>query len=123
MLVTGGNKVIKVLGDEFDKYLHINTVSLEEENHQLHCVLINSRSVGNKAAHIIELITGNDLDLLVMTETWLFGAEKARVSLIIPNGYTTYSKSRDSREGGGVAVICRNQFKCERLSTFRILST
>ena len=29
------------------------------------CALINSRSVGNKAPHIIEFITENDLDLVI----------------------------------------------------------
>ena len=42
----------------------------------------------------------------------VFGDENTKVSLITPNGYTTFGKSRDSRKGGGVAVICRDQFKC-----------
>ena len=58
------------------------------------------------------MITENDFDLLVITATWLFGDEKAKVSLITPNDYTTFSKSRGSRKGGGVAVICYDQFKC-----------
>ena len=108
LLVNDDNKVIKELGNKFDKYLHI---SLEDENHQLHCALINSRSVGNKAQYIFQLKTVNDLDLLVIAETWLFVDEKAEVSLITPNGYTTFSKSR-AVKGGGVAVICCDQFKC-----------
>ena len=62
--------IIKESNDKFDKHLHINTVNLEDENHQLHCALIYSRSVGNKAPHTIELITENDLDLLVIAEMW-----------------------------------------------------
>ena len=57
LLVNYDNIVIKESRDKFDKHLHINTVNIDNENHQLHCKLINSRSVGNKAPHIIDLIT------------------------------------------------------------------
>ena len=79
---------------------------------QIHCALINARSVGNKAPHIIDLLTENELDVLVITETWLFSDESAKVNSITPTGYTTFSKARDDRRGGGVAVICRDWFKC-----------
>ena len=87
-------------------------MNVDTENHHLHCTLINSRSVGNKAPHINDLITENKLDFLIISETWLCDDDIAKVSLITPNGYTTFTKSRDGRKGGGVAVICRDQFIC-----------
>ena len=111
LLVNYVNNVIKESSDKFDKYLHINAVNVDNENHQLHCALINSRSVGNMVPHIIDLITENKLDFLIITGTWLCDDDIAKVSLIIPNGYTTFTKSRDGRKGGGVAVICRDQFR------------
>ena len=104
--------LVKESSDKFDKHLHINAVNVDNENHQLHCALINSRSVGNKAPHIIDLITENKLDFLIITETWLCDDTIAKVRLITPNGFTTFIKSRDGRKGGGVAVISRDQFRC-----------
>ena len=67
-------------------------MNLEDENHHLRYALINPRSLGNRVPYVIELIIGNDLDLLVITETWLFNNENAKVSLITPNGYTIISR-------------------------------
>ena len=74
--------------------------------------MINARSVGNKAPNIIEFITENNLDILVITETWLFSEEIAKLKAITPGGYEPYSAPRDARNGGGVVIICRNVLKC-----------
>ena len=75
--------------------------------------MINARSVGNKAPNIIEFITENDLDTLVITETWLFSEEIAKLKAITPGGYEPYSAPRDARNVGGVTIICRNVLKCK----------
>ena len=75
--------------------------------------MINARSVGNKAPNIIEFITENNLDILVITETWLFSEEIAKLKAITPGGYEPYSAPRDARKGGGVGIICRNVLKCK----------
>ena len=77
------------------------------------CALINARSVGNKAANIIELILEYELDLLIITETWLNSEDDAKMKEITPSGYTLFSHSRDCRRGGGLAVLCRSNLKCE----------
>ena len=76
------------------------------------CALINARSAGNKAPNIIEFITENNLDILVITETWLFSEEITKLKAITPGGYGPYSVPRDARMGGVVAIICRNVLKC-----------
>ena len=80
---------------------------------KLHCGLINSRSVSNKAPNIIDTILKNKLHLLILTETWLFSRDIAKMNEITPDGYTLFSKSRDDRRGGGVWIICINEMKCE----------
>ena len=75
--------------------------------------MINARSVGNKAASIIDLIIENNLDVLVITETWLYSDQDAKKNAITPEGYVIFSNSRDCRRGGGVAVICRRELQCK----------
>ena len=84
------------------------------------CALINARSVGNKAPNNIEFITENNLDILVITETWLFSEEIAKLKAITPGGYESYSAPRDARNGGGVAIICRNVLKC-KVKEFKVV--
>ena len=45
-------------------------------------------------------------DILILNETWL----KSNFKLDIPN-YTITRKGRPSRQGGGVAIIVRNDIK------------
>ena len=79
-------------------------------NEGLSCALINARSVGNKSSQVLDLIMENNLDILVITETWLFSGEQAKLNMITPEGYISFSKPRDERKG---AIICQNELKCE----------
>ena len=82
-------------------------------NEGLSCALINERSVGNKSSQVLDLITENNLDIFVITETWLFSREQAKLNMITPEGYISFSKPRDERKGGGITIICQNELKCE----------
>ena len=62
----------------------------------------------NKAPNIINLTLEKILDLLIITETWLFSGDDAKMRDIIPQGYCMFSNPRDARRGGGVAIICKN---------------
>ena len=53
------------------------------------------------------------MDILVITETWLYSGDDAKLREITPSGYQIVSNPRDTRRGGGVAVICRESYKCE----------
>ena len=89
------------------------SIKKDTRNSQLSCSLINARSVGNKIPHILYLILENELDILVITETWLYSSQTALMNAITPEGYTIFSNPRDDRVGGGVAIICRKDFRCE----------
>ena len=83
-------------------------------NEQLSYALINARSVGNKSSQVLDLIMENNLDIFVIMETWLFSGEQAKLNMITPEGYVSFSKPRDERKGGGgITIICQNELKCE----------
>ena len=50
-------------------------------NEGLSCALINARSVGNKSSQVLDLIMENNLDILVITETWLFRGGAGKIEL------------------------------------------
>ena len=87
--------------------------SINCRNEGFCCALINARSVGNKSSQVLDLIMENNLDILVITEMWLFSGEQAKLNMITPEGYISFSKPRDERKGGGIAIICQNELKCE----------
>ena len=82
-------------------------------NEGLSCALINAKSVANKSSQVLDLIMENNLDIVVITETWLFSGEQAKLNMITPECYISFSKPRDERIGGGIAIICQNELKCE----------
>ncbi|XP_028268090.1 uncharacterized protein LOC114440035 isoform X2 [Parambassis ranga] len=67
--------------------------------------LLNVRSINNKRSTINELITQNNLDLFLPTETWLQGDTADEVlSEALPPNFNSYNQHRDGRRGGGVAI-------------------
>ena len=61
----------------------------------------------------MNLILEKTLDLLIITETWLFTDDDAKMRGITPEGYCMFSNPRDARRGGGVAIICKNGIICK----------
>ncbi|XP_028268104.1 uncharacterized protein LOC114440040 [Parambassis ranga] len=67
--------------------------------------LLNVRSINNKRSTINELITQNNLDLFLPTETWLQRDTADEVlSEALPPNFNSYNQHRDGRRGGGVAI-------------------
>ena len=58
------------------------------------------------------------MDLCIITETWLKPAIPSH--LVCPNEFSMIRKDRENRQGGGVAVVCRKDWKLERLYGFQI---
>ena len=85
----------------------------------LHGALINCRSVINKTQEIqLELIR-NNLDLCILTETWIKESDTVDPTRLCPNGYKSFSISRQDKVGGGVAInIAVNEPSDARLATF-----
>ncbi len=77
---------------------------------------INARSLAKPdaaSALCTEVIT-NKIDVCFISETWL--NNRILSSLICPDGYILERKDRsDERLGGGVAILCRNDWKINKL--------
>jgi len=79
------------------------------------CVgLLNALSACHKAALIHDVIAGNKLDILLLTETWIpSDAPDAAKLDVAPSGYTVVHRHRAAsteRRGGGLAVIHSDLF-------------
>lgn len=76
------------------------------------CCLMNARSIMNKTVLIKDIITENNIDVAIITETWLTSNGKCMTALndITPNNYKVMSKPRCSKRGGGLAIIHRSEF-------------
>ena len=75
----------------------------------LHGALINCRSVINKTQEIqLELIR-NNLDLCILTETWVKEGDTITPTRLCPNGYKSLSISRQDKIGGGIAIVYKSE--------------
>ena len=72
----------------------------------LHCGLANTRSLGNSCALVEDHIVYNNLDVFVITETWLTSVDGDDIlRAACPAGYSALHIPRIGRRGGGVALI------------------
>ena len=80
------------------------------------CMVLNARLLvkPDVSSGLSTDLSSNKIDICIVSETWL----NSRVSshLVCPDGYTILRKDRgNQRTGGGVALICRNDWKIKRL--------
>ena len=95
--------------------------------------VLNARSAVSKAAEIHDTIDSNNLDVLVLTETWIASNAHAAIKQdIAPQGFSvchahrTALKTRGknagkTKGGGGVAIVYRNTLTIKDIN--RELST
>ena len=79
---------------------------------------ISIRSWRNKEVEISLFLKENDIDILSLNETWL----KSNFKLDIPN-YTIARRDRLRRQGGGVAILVRNDIKFDIIDPCSTLNT
>ena len=53
----------------------------------LKCIVLNARSVRNKASAVYEYIVESESQFFVITESWLTDNEKESINEITPNGF------------------------------------
>jgi len=89
-----------------NQYEDINSLKSKMKAHvgQNSVMLINCRSVNLKVDELILLLTQIPVTFLALSETWI--DEDDTNTLTIP-GYNTVSKPRKGRQGGGVALLIR----------------
>ena len=98
----------------------------------LHSELINCRSVVNKTQEIQLKLVNNNLDLCILTKTWIKEGDTITPTRLYPNGYKSLSISRQDNVGGGIAIVYKHKlnisisrdepYKTMELSSF-IIST
>src|SRR5271163_4291895 len=92
---------------------------------QLSMGLINAQSIVHKAAHVHDLIADNHLDLLAVTETWVYeDSPNVHKREAAPNGYSIVHAHRRlvgaggvKKCGGGVALIHRSDIRVTAVPT------
>lgn len=93
----------------------------EEEGEELKMALVNARSIikfinrGDRT--LIDLIQDNDLDVLLITETWLptENLTNADFRTILPPKYNIIDEPRFYGRGGGVAIIYHRNLICKKV--------
>ena len=92
--------------------------------------LINARSLCNKASTISDHVIEYDLDVLIITETWMTKNNAGRVKAeVVPLGYNTLNVMRDNKRGGGLTVLYKSNFSAKAAKnnpppvSFEILET
>jgi len=78
------------------------------------CGLLNIRPAVQKAALMHDMIDNKNLDLLVLTETWIDSkAPPAIKKDIAPEGYVVIHADRSGKSvrGGGIAVVYSDTFR------------
>ena len=80
------------------------------------CVVMNARSLAKPdAAPALYAELKSNIDVCFVSESWL--NKRIPSHLICPDGYTIIRKDRvGARTGGGVAIICRNDWKIRVLN-------
>lgn len=77
-------------------------------------LLTNARSLNNKAEELEIVLHSNKVDLAVVTETWFTEASESALSI---SDFMTFSKSRQERRGGGVAIFVKKHIvTCEPIN-------
>ena len=92
-------------------YVSLKSPSKGSYEEALKLAMQNCRSVQNKCQIIGECLVDNQVDLLVLTETWLKPTDKCVEAALCPDGYSFIGKPRiTDTHGGGVGLVFRSKF-------------
>jgi hypothetical protein len=92
--------------------LHCNLVKIKchgKRNLDVH--YWNAQSLGNKTTTINDYLLEKDIDLLVITETWLAEEDPVIIGECTPSGYSFLNFSRPGDRHGGIAIISKSCIK------------
>lgn len=80
-------------------------------------MLLNTRSLNNKAGLIHDIIIDKKLEFMCLTETWQAQQDFLSLNHATPPGYVYIQKPRCQGRGGGLAVIYRSDILVKELPT------
>lgn len=99
-------------------------------NSKIRLATANIRSIREKSAPLIDLVTSKQIDILGLTETWLKPKDtKACIADLTPPGYHLRHETRHkkgNKNGGGVGILISDRFiskilKIPKFSTFEAI--
>ena len=79
-------------------------------------MLFNPRSLNNKVNAVMGYIEDKSIDIAGICETWLTDNSNATTAVIKSHGYSIFHDYRETRKGGGTAVIFKS---CLKLSAVK----
>lgn len=79
--------------------------------------LMNTRSVRNKTAMLMDYICDLKADLYAMTETWLTENDASVRVELIPDGYNLLDQPQVGRRGGGTGLLYRNDLRVKKVES------
>ena len=91
------------------KPVNNNNASINRKYDMPNLFLTNARSLKNKFDEISVVVNKYDVDLLAITETWLDA--NTPIDYFPLSGFSTFSKPRTDKKGGGVAAYIKHSFK------------
>ena len=86
-----------------------------KDNSQIQFCLANARSVRNKTDEIVQYILEKNIDVCIITETWLKNDDNVIIGELVPSGYKIDYVSRNGRRGGGIAIIYKATCRLQKL--------
>ena len=92
--------------------------------------MYNIRSLRNKLDHIVEILLEFNLDILCLTETWLFPSDIGIIRAALPSSFSIFHVPRGLVDtGGGVAVIyssalnMKHEESLPQVASFELIKT
>ena len=92
------------------KPVNNNNASINRKYDMPNLFLTNARSLKNKFDEITVVVNKYDVDFLAITETWLDA--NTPIDYFPLSGFSTFSKPRTDKKGGGVAAYISECSKC-----------
>ena len=100
--------------------IQINTTE-KNKSKNIRIATINARSVKNKQLQIVETVDLQNIDFIMLTETWVKNMDEDKAwidtSNLNNNNLTLDTVSRTKRQGGGIALLDKKEYNTTKLET------
>ena len=74
----------------------------------IRCCVLNAQSIRNKGPDLVDFVCDSEVDIVVITETWLKSGDSAARIAATPSRYRLFDHPRPDRNGGGTGILARD---------------
>ena len=74
----------------------------------LRCCVLNAQSIRNKRPDLVDFVCDSEVDIVVITETWMKSGYSAARIAATPPGYRLFDHPRPDRNSGGTGILARD---------------